>query len=90
MTSTPSQSAGKDWQDQYIRAIEQKARLLLNLKYSKADTVRRIKADLAWEFDADINSTPLPRFYKDVSKLVQGVYDFAESGGKKSKKSRKK
>ncbi|HIA02254.1 MAG TPA: hypothetical protein EYN06_07640 [Myxococcales bacterium] len=60
--------------DQYTRAIHDRALLLFNLKYSQQRTTKRIQADLNWEFDHSIRSTPRPSFYKDVAKIVASVY----------------
>ena len=75
---------------QFIRAIEERARLLHNLRYPVKQATARIRADLDWEFDADLASTPRPKFYKDVPGIVKTVYAHADRGkapkGKKSKK----
>ncbi len=71
--------------DQCTRAIYDRAQLLFNLKYSQQRTTKRIQADLDWEFDRSIRSTPRPSFYKDVAKIVASVYG-AAAGQPKNKK----
>ena len=63
-------SARQHWIDE----ITERAGLLCRLKYSQKAAVKRIEANLAWEFDAEIGLTPLPSFYKDVPALVARVY----------------
>ena len=67
--------------DQHVNAIEERARLLYNLRFDSKEATRRIQAALDWEFDGDIAATPRPGFYKDVAKIVKGVYTQAKRGG---------
>ena len=59
---------------QFVREIKERAQLLRNLNFSKKEATARIQAAVRWEFDEEISSTPLPKFYKDIPKLVKGVY----------------
>ncbi len=68
------------WEDQYIRDIQARAKLLHNLQFSKKEATRRIQAALAWEFDEDIASTARPAFFKKIPKLVASVYKHAQRG----------
>jgi hypothetical protein len=77
----------KSWQNQYLRGIRERAKLLYNLKFTSKRATQRIQSDLAWEFDNSIASTPLPSFYKQVPKIVAAVYEHARAGqGAKAKK----
>ena len=78
-TQRPAVPAGR-FRDQHVRAIRERARLLFNLGFSEAEACRRIEAALAWEFDADVASTPRPDFYAEIPALVAAVYAHALRG----------
>jgi hypothetical protein len=59
---------------QFVGEIKERARLLRNLNFSKKEATKRIQAALRWEFDKEVMSTPMPKFYKDVPKLVKEIY----------------
>lgn len=50
--------------------IEQRARLLFRLNYSKAQAVKRISDNIAWEYEL----ATLPPFHKEVREIVECVY----------------
>ena len=75
--------------DQYTRTIYDRAQLLFNLRYSQQRATRRIQADLNWEFDVSIRSTPRPSVYKDVAKIVASVYGPSAKQPKNEKRTTK-
>jgi hypothetical protein len=88
------------FREQFVRSIKERALLLCNLRYGRAEVVQRIQAALDWEFDTSIGATTRPSFYDEVPAIVASVYEFAghpaakkkssPSGRKKSTKSRRK
>jgi len=50
--------------------IEQRARLLFRLNYTKAQAVKRISDNIAWEYEL----STLPAFHREVREIVEGVY----------------
>lgn len=57
----------------FAQEIEERTALLHKLGYSKEQTVARIKANLAWEFDATWTKKA-PAFIKTVDKIVTAYY----------------
>jgi hypothetical protein len=53
-----------------LAELEQRARLLFDLKYDRDRAVRRLRDNLAWEFEL----SKLPGFADEVEKLVDAVY----------------
>jgi hypothetical protein len=76
------------FEQQYLASIRERAKLLCHLKFPAAKATARIQAALAWEFDADVASTPLPSFYGQVPTLVSEVY--SHLGGKPAPAAKKK
>ena len=56
--------------EMHRREIEQRAKLLFNLKFNRDAAVARIKAKIAWEFEL----SRLPKFHKEVGAIVDRVY----------------
>ena len=56
--------------EMHVREVEERARLLRNLHHDRDYAIRRIQANIAWEFEL----SKLPPTYKEVTKLVDGVY----------------
>lgn len=56
--------------EMHVREIEQRARLLNNLKFDRDRSIRRIQDNIAWEFELSV----IPSFYKDVPTIVDRVY----------------
>jgi hypothetical protein len=77
------------FRDQFVRSIQERARLLCNLEYGREEVVRRIQAALDWEFDTSIGATTRPSFYDEVPAIVASVYEYAgqPAAQKKKKKS---
>lgn len=50
--------------------IEQRARLLFSLNFSKAQVIKRISENIAWEYELSV----LPAFHKDVKEIVECVF----------------
>jgi len=50
--------------------IEQRARMLCRLNFPKAQAVRRISDNIAWEYEL----STLPPFFKEVREIVESVY----------------
>lgn len=53
-----------------LAELEQRARLLRDLRFSKAETVRKLQARVAWEFEL---SKP-PAFAKEIPAIVERVF----------------
>ncbi len=53
-----------------LAELEQRARLLHGLHFSKAEAVRKLQARVAWEFEL---SKP-PAFAKEIPAIVDRVY----------------
>lgn len=62
--------------EMHMREIEQRARLLCNLKYEKERAIKRIQDNIAWEFEL----SRLPDFYDEVPKVVERVYKHLSHG----------
>jgi hypothetical protein len=56
--------------EMHLTEIEQRARLLMNLRFRREAAIRAIQRNIAWEFEL----SKLPAFHKDVSKIVDRVY----------------
>ena len=56
--------------EMHLVEIEQRARMLLNLRVARDAAVRKIQRNIAWEFEL----TKLPAFHKEVPKIVDRVY----------------
>ena len=56
--------------EMHRREIEQRARLLYNLKFGRDAAVARIRAKIAWEFEL----SRTPKFHKEVGAIVDRVY----------------
>ncbi len=56
--------------------IEQRARLLLRLNYTKAQAIRRISDNIAWEYEL----STVPPFGREVRDIVESVYKGAVRG----------
>ena len=58
------------FREMHLREIEQRARLLFNLRYDKERAIRRIQNNIAWDFEL----SRIPDFYDEVPKIVERVY----------------
>ena len=77
------------FREQFVRAVQERARLHCNLNLSQSQSIQRIQADLRWEFDETIGATKLPAFYRDVDDLVAAVYAHRKGDSAPPKKKRK-
>jgi len=50
--------------------MEQRARLLFNLKYPRERAIERIRQNIAWDFEL----SRIPQFYEEVPEVVDRVY----------------
>lgn len=55
----------------FLQEIEERSRLLRNLRYDKRETKKRIKQNIRWEFA----SMDLPVFYNQIDKIVDRIYE---------------
>lgn len=58
------------FEEMHLKEIEQRARLLFNLRYDKNRTIRRIQDNIAWDFEL----SEIPDFYEEVPRIVERVY----------------
>jgi putative IMPACT (imprinted ancient) family translation regulator len=66
--------------EMFEREVRERAKLMCHLKYSQADTVSRLKQNIAWEFD-DAWTRKSPSVSDRIDELVALVYKHLE--GKK-------
>jgi len=58
------------FEQMHLREIEQRARLLYNLRYDRKTAIRRIQDNIAWDFEL----SKIPSFYKEVPRIVDRVF----------------
>ncbi len=58
------------FEEMHLREIEQRARLLFNLRYDRKRAVRRIQDNIEWDFEL----SRVPDFFKEVPRIVDRVY----------------
>jgi hypothetical protein len=58
------------FEESALAEIEQRAHLLLNLRFPREAAVARIQRNIAWEFEL----TTLPKFAGKVREIVDRVY----------------
>lgn len=58
------------FEEMHLREIEQRARLLFNLRYDRALAVRRIQDNIRWDFEL----SKVPTFIEEVPRIVDQVY----------------
>jgi hypothetical protein len=56
----------------YIAETRFRARLFLNLGYTKEYAIKRIQENLAWEFEL----SSIPGFYDEIPAVVAEVYEY--------------
>lgn len=71
--SVPEGASGRG-QRMLRKTITDRAGLLRRLRFSQEAAVARIQANLRWEFDEDIASTPLPSVYNEIEAIVAEIY----------------
>jgi hypothetical protein len=67
------------FREQHLSEIRERAGLLFNLRYPVEKAARRIKANIAWEFDDTWTRRP-PAFFKEVDDIVRSVYSHRSRG----------
>ncbi len=58
------------FEEMHLREIEQRARLLFNLRYDRKRVVRRIQDNIEWDFEL----SKVPAFFEEVPRIVDRVY----------------
>ncbi len=79
MGSGTAPNAGA-FQDQFVRGIRERARLLANLGFDEATATTRITAAVDWEFDDAFAGTRRPSFRGEIPALVAQVFAHARRG----------
>ncbi len=59
--------------EMFQREVNERAKLLFNLKYDAKATAARIKQNVEWEFD-DAWKNSRPGVYKEIDRLVKDLY----------------
>lgn len=80
MHATVPPPAGDPFREQFVAAVQERAKLFFNLGHPVQVAIDRIQAALRWEFDAEVMPSPRVGFYNDVPKMVKAVYKRSTPG----------
>lgn len=58
------------FREMHLREIEQRARLLFNLRYDRERAIKRIQQNIEWDFEL----SQVPDFINEVPHIVNRIY----------------
>jgi|OpeIllAssembly_1097287.scaffolds.fasta_scaffold931252_2 hypothetical protein len=67
-------NAGEKAEAQYLRELEQRAALLFRLGFDKDAAIRRLRGNLAWDWECNPNPEFVARLKEAVAGVVERIY----------------